>query len=133
MFCRNCGNPMAETDAVCARCGCAKDTGFGFCRHCGQMTDPDSTACPSCGCTEEVVVTPTGKSKVAAGILGIFLGGLGIHNFYLGYTGKGVMQLLTTLISLGTLSFISSVWGIVEGIMILTGAISKDAEGNPLV
>ena len=59
------------------------------------------------------------KSKVAAGLLGIFLGVLGIHNFYLGYTGKAVAQLLITVLSLGFLSFISAVWGLVEGILIL--------------
>ena len=41
------------------------------------------------------------KSKVAAGILGILLGALGVHNFYLGYTGKGVAQLLISVLSLG--------------------------------
>ena len=59
------------------------------------------------------------KSKVAAGLLGIFLGVLGIHNFYLGYTGKAVAQLLITVLSLGFLSFVSAVWGLVEGILIL--------------
>ena len=34
-----------------------------------------------------------GKSKVAAGLLAIFLGAFGVHNFYLGYTGKAVAQL----------------------------------------
>lgn len=38
------------------------------------------------------------KSKIVAGLLGLFLGTLGVHNFYLGYTGKAVAQLLLTLI-----------------------------------
>ena len=74
-----------------------------------------------------------GKSKVAAGVLGILLGGLGIHNFYLGYTGKGVAQLLISILSLGFLAWISGIWGLIEGIMILTGNIDKDGQGNPLV
>lgn len=37
------------------------------------------------------------KSKIVAGLLGLFLGTLGVHNFYLGYTGKAVAQLLLTL------------------------------------
>lgn len=73
-----------------------------------------------------------GKSKIAAGILGILLGAFGIHNFYLGYTGKGITQLLITILSLGTLSFISGLWGLIEGVMILTGGINVDGEGNPL-
>ena len=40
------------------------------------------------------------KSKVAAGVLGILLGALGVHNFYMGHTGKGIAQLLITLLSL---------------------------------
>lgn len=66
-----------------------------------------------------------GKSKIAAGILGILLGGLGIHNFYLGFTGKGIAQLLITLLSVGFLSWVSAIWGLVEGILIL---VSKPGE-----
>lgn len=43
-------------------------------------------------------VGQSSKSKLAAGLLGIFLGGLGVHNFYLGNTGKAVAQLLLTLV-----------------------------------
>lgn len=73
-----------------------------------------------------------GKSKMAAGLLGIFLGGFGVHNFYLGYTGKALAQLLITLLTCGFGAMISEVWGLIEGIMILTGSINTDANGNPL-
>jgi TM2 domain-containing membrane protein YozV len=72
------------------------------------------------------------KSKVAAGILGICLGSFGVHNFYLGYTGKAVAQLLITILSCGILAIVSGIWGLVEGIMILTGSINTDAAGVPL-
>ena len=72
------------------------------------------------------------KSKIAAGILGILLGGFGVHNFYLGYTGKAVAQLLLTLLSAGFLATVSGIWGLIEGIMILTGSINTDANGVPL-
>ena len=79
---------------------------------------------------------PDQKSKMAAGLLGIFLGGLGIHNFYLGYTGKAIAQLLITLLSLGFLAIISGIWGLIEGILILTAQPgtpwSLDARGVPL-
>jgi TM2 domain-containing membrane protein YozV len=66
------------------------------------------------------VQPPVGqKSKIVAGILGILLGSLGVHNFYLGFTGKAVAQLLITVLSAGMLSFISGLWGLIEGIMIL--------------
>lgn len=75
------------------------------------------------------------KSSLAAGLLGIFLGQLGIHNFYLGYTGKAIAQLLLTLIGgwffgLGALA--AWIWGLVEGIMILTGSINVDGHGCPI-
>ena len=72
------------------------------------------------------------KSKMAAGILGILLGTFGVHNFYLGYTGKAVAQLLITILSCFFLSPISAIWGLIEGIMILTGSINTDAKGMPL-
>ena len=81
-------------------------------------------------------MVPSTKSKVAAGLLAVFLGTLGIHNFYLGYTGKAIAQLLITVLSFGMLAFVSSIWGIVEGIMILTAApgspASRDARGGVL-
>ena len=78
-------------------------------------------------------INPAFISKIAAGLLGIFLGSFGVHNFYLGYTGKAVGQLLITLLSCFVLSFISGIWGLIEGILILTGSISTDADGNKLV
>lgn len=60
------------------------------------------------------------KSKIAAGLFGIFLGALGVHNFYLGHIGKGIAQLLITLLSLGMLSWVSAIWGLIEGVLILS-------------
>lgn len=61
-----------------------------------------------------------GSKKVVAGILAIFLGSLGIHKFYLGYNKEGIILLLVTLISCGMLGFITSIIGLVEGILYLT-------------
>lgn len=72
------------------------------------------------------------KSKIAAGILGIFLGVFGVHNFYLGRVGRGVAQLLLTLLSCFLLSPVSEIWGLIEGILILTGNINTDGKGIPL-
>ena len=74
----------------------------------------------------------TYKSKVAAGLLGIFLGCFGVHNFYLGYTTKAIIQLLLSVLSCGTLAVVSEIWGLIEGIMILSGSIKTDAKGLPL-
>lgn len=68
------------------------------------------------------------RSKLAAGLFGIFLGGLGVHRFYLGYVAIGFAQIVATL-CFG----IGIIWGFIEGILILTGSvITTDAEGRPL-
>ena len=80
-------------------------------------------------------VDPQSKSRLVAGLLGIFLGALGIHRFYLGYTGVGVAMLLMTLLSFGLFAVVTSIWGLVEGILYLTaktGRYSHDATGRPL-
>ena len=70
---------------------------------------------------------PVGRSKCIAGLLGILFGWLGLHNFYLGFTGKAFAQLLITVVTLGTLGWISMIWGIVEGIRCHTGSIMLDS------
>ncbi|KFI93055.1 TM2 domain protein [Bifidobacterium saguini DSM 23967] len=79
------------------------------------------------------------KSKLAAGLLGIFLGGFGVHNFYLGNTGKAIAQLLLTLVGwilLGLGPLAATIWGLVEGILILTSRYGspwhQDANGQEL-
>lgn len=114
-----------------------------FCQNCGtQVADDNQVFCPNCGANlgvnvntntntfaqQQSNVNNNQKSKMAAGLLGIFLGGWGIHNFYLGYTGKGIAQILVTLLTCG----IGSLWGLIEGIMILAGSITTDANGVPL-
>ncbi len=60
-----------------------------------------------------------GKSKVVAGILGILLGSLGIHKFYLGYTAPGVIMLLATLLTCGALGVVMEIIGLIEGVKYL--------------
>lgn len=77
------------------------------------------------------------KSKVAAGILAILVGSLGVHNFYIRRPGRGLIQLLATVLSVGFLAPIVCVWSIVEGVLIITsdeGAIpwGVDGRGVPL-
>lgn len=76
-----------------------------------------------------VYVDPLAKSRMTAGLLGIFLGALGVHRFYLGYTSIGVLQILVTIATCG----IGGFWGIIEGVLILSGSgITTDADGRPL-
>ena len=78
-----------------------------------------------------------GKSRVAAGVLALLLGTFGIHNFYLGYTGKALFQLLGTLLSCGFLVPLIAIWAFIEGILILVARPGEapwgvDASGMPL-
>lgn len=131
MHCTNCNQEISDQAVVCPHCGVQVNTARNFCRNCGSQLPPQAAVCVNCGVPVQGAGTGA-KSKMAAGLLGIFLGVFGVHNFYLGYTSKAVAQLL-----LGTLGaclavgpVVSGIWGLVEGIMILTGSINKDAQGN---
>ena len=118
-----------------------------FCSNCGAELNEEQDICLKCGVrvkntntNNKVDSNPNAKSKMAAGLLGIFLGQFGVHNFYLGYTGKAVAQLLLTIFGYTSAIFIigifmvaaAGIWGLVEGIMILSGSINTDANGIPL-
>ncbi len=141
MFCKNCGKEVNPDAAICVGCGVKIGEGLNYCGNCGQPVAPDATACTSCGfATNNIAPGTVRKSKVTAGLLGIFLGAFGVHNFYLGYTGKAVGQLVLSAVGLllscvgfGVFLIIGAeIWGFIEGIMILAGSIGTDAKGNPL-
>lgn len=60
------------------------------------------------------------KDKLVAGLLAIFLGGLGIHKFYLGYSKEGLIMLLVSLLTCGFGASIIGIIALIEGIMYLT-------------
>ncbi len=108
-----------------------------FCSSCGNKLEDGASFCSKCGAkTGETKSTttynPGQKSKIAAGLFGIFFGSLGVHNFYLGYNSKGLAQLLISVLSCFLLSPISAIWGLIEGILILGGEINVDANGVEL-
>ena len=128
MFCRNCGNELMDGAIVCGRCGFAPGNGTSFCPHCGRPVMEGQAICLNCGFSLEP--PKSDKSKLAAGLLGLFLGGYGVHNFYLGNTKRAVIQLLLTIFTCG----LAGIWGFVEGILILTGAsgYQTDSSGRRL-
>ena len=130
MFCKNCGNQMDDLAVICVKCGAAKGTGANFCPNCGAPTTPGANVCTQCGVALYTPAPPMAqqKSKMAAGLLGVFLGGWGIHNFYLGFTTRAIIQIVVTVCTCG----IGALWGFIEGILILTGSINADANGIPL-
>ncbi len=72
------------------------------------------------------------KQWIVALLLAFFLGALGIHNFYLGYTTKGIIQLILTITMIG--APIAAIWAFIEFIMIIarSGSYAYDAQGQPL-
>ncbi|NLM83853.1 MAG: TM2 domain-containing protein [Clostridiales bacterium] len=134
MYCRRCGYYLDDSTAVCPRCGERRED-RRFCAYCGKPLPEDAAFCPKCGAQVsdqppygEAPVYGT-KSRIAAGLFGILLGAFGAHNFYLGYKSKAIAQLLITVLSFGILSFVSAIWGLVEGIIILSSKEYYDAEG----
>lgn len=63
-----------------------------FCRGCGKQLHNSAQACPHCGAAQSV--PGAGKSRIAAALLALFLGGFGVHKFYLGKVGQGFLYLL---------------------------------------
>jgi TM2 domain-containing membrane protein YozV len=67
------------------------------------------------------------KSKLVAGLLGIFLGTFGVGRFYTGHTGIAVGQLLVGVLTCG----LGGLWGLIDGILILVNG-GTDAQGRVL-
>lgn len=72
------------------------------------------------------------KQWIVAVLLAFFLGTLGIHNFYLGYTTKGIIQLVLTITVIGI--FVSGPWALIDFILLImrSGSYATDAQGQPL-
>lgn len=106
-YCSNCGKEVNENAVICVNCGCSL-----------EGTSNNQSVNVTINNNTSSGVSP--KSRLVAFLLCTFLGGLGIHRFYVGKTGTGVLWLLT-LGCLGIGSF-------VDWIMILCGSF-KDNNG----
>ena len=126
MFCKNCGEPMNDNQAICLKCGVAKGKGEGFCPNCGAPISPLASVCVSCGVAvdqnaNDGKVNPASvgvkkRSLVTAIILSIVTCGIyGIYWFVVltdemnkltGKTGEtsGGMAFLLSLVTCGIYS-----------------------------
>lgn len=129
MNCPNCGGTVPPGNNRCVKCGSYIEQPVA--QPVAQPSQPGAAP----GEPPQIAAAPV-KSKLAAGLLGIFLGGLGVHRLYLGYVGIGVVQLLMTLVfswfTCGITAIAAGIWGLIDGILILAGSIDKDAENRPL-
>jgi TM2 domain-containing membrane protein YozV len=133
--CRECTREISSEALACPHCGAPKVIG-GSCRHCGRPVEPGAPACLTCGAVgpvrgypgaAPVVLVQTPKSRGLFIILGLFLGCLGVHNFYAGYYAKGAVQVAITLV-LGWIIVgfvITALWALIE---IIT--VTADADGQ---
>ena len=141
----------------CPYCGAALPEEKEFCEFCGKSLGDKAQATPQGAQTQQQYQEPNSqqaqgaqyqgqqnqnpqyqqptyqqqyvqKSRLAAGLLQIFLGGFGVGRFYLGYTGVGVAQLLVSIFTCG----IGAIWALIDGILIITGTPNIDANGVPL-
>lgn len=98
-----------------------------FCSECGAIIRAKAEICPKCGVRQRSpfaglgALAPNGKSKLAAALFALFLGGFGIHKFYLKRVGAGVLYLLFCW------TFIPSILGFIDGVLLL---IMSDEEFN---
>lgn len=98
-----------------------------YCSQCGAQLVDEAVVCPQCGCPVQpqrsVDPNASPKSRLIALLLCIFVGGLGIHRFYVGKIGTGVLWLLTAgCFGIGAL---------VDLIMIACGTFT-DSDGKPV-
>ncbi len=87
-----------------------------FCVNCGAEIDAKAEVCPKCGVRQPNLIKNSGNGltrRVIAALFAFFLGGFGIHKFYLGKTGQGILYILFSWTGIpGIIAFI-------EGIMYL--------------
>ncbi|MDN5798090.1 MAG: NINE protein, partial [Intrasporangium sp.] len=99
--------------------------GIGWTDHTAPVTAPPLSS----ALAAKVMLDPYGNpvspsSRLAAALLCFFLGPLGVHRFYVGKVGTGILQLLT----LGGLG----IWALIDFIIIVVGQF-RDAQGRLLV
>jgi len=98
MYCKNCGEVMNDNQAICVKCGVKVGQGTTFCANCGNTVDPSADVCMNCGvAVKKAGGDLNGQDKVVMILVCLFLGGLGIHNFMMGESKKGIFRIVMSL------------------------------------
>ena len=114
VFCTKCGAQNDDYSQTCLQCQAPLPNLSGY-----QPIQPPSPIPYGQTAVQDWQKAGADK-KIIGGILAIILGGLGIHKFMLGYQKEGLIMLLVSVLSCGTLYPFMHVIGIVEGIIYLT-------------
>ncbi len=99
MFCKNCGKEMNDNQAICLNCGVKTGDGSAFCANCGNALPENAEVCLNCGVAVKSAKAAGdlgGQDKVTMALICFFLGGIGIHNFMMGETKKGILKIVLT-------------------------------------
>lgn len=142
--CPECGKEISDQAASCPSCGTPINKGEKkFCQHCGEQIDKECVVCPKCGKQvgeisnndKNIIINNNNnanavannmgfgnmispKSRLVALLLCLFLGWLGVHRFYAGKIGTGILMILLMFV------YIGAIWLIVDLIMIAVGAFT---------
>ena len=135
VYCRTCGHQLNDNADVCMNCGCRPQKGRKYCQNCGAETSEAQDVCIKCGVklnNGDILGGFSGgtRQKLVAALLAFFLGTLGIHDFYLGFKGRGIIKIILTITCYGAI--ISEIWALIDFIQILTGS-KRDAAGHELI
>lgn len=116
MKCEYCDNPVPNGATRCPSCGAAVELNDQAGRAARQMSEQTrSVNHPSVNSFSiDPYLYVEKKSRIIYVVLAIVFGELGVHNFYAGYIGRGVAQLLITILSFGLLFWFSWLWAIIE-------------------
>ena len=116
-YCKNCGVPVNDNQVVCVKCGVKIGTGTSFCHNCGKELPENAAVCLNCGVSAKPASAGNlgGKDKVTLALICFFLGGLGIHNFMLGETKKGIFKIVMSFCC-----YIGGILALIDFIKILT-------------
>ena len=95
MYCRNCAEALNDNQAICVKCGVKVGEGSAYCPNCGQEVAEGQEVCLNCGASlKKPEAKLAGQDKVTMIIVCLFLGWLGIHNFMMGETKKGIAKII---------------------------------------
>lgn len=94
MYCRNCGESVDPNQAICVKCGVKVGDGTNFCANCGKTINAAADVCLECGYAVKKPDKSNDDNKLMLGIMALLFGGIGIHNFIMGETKKGVMKII---------------------------------------